>query len=93
MFRSLLFIPGNNPSMIQNADIFLADGIIFDLEDSVDIDEKDNARNLVRNLEKLGKFQIEQLSRESWTHLKIHAPDNLFKIFKERQIKSFIQIH
>ena len=49
MFRSLLFIPGNNPSMIQNADIFPSDGIIFDLEDSVDIDEKDNARNLVRN--------------------------------------------
>ncbi len=40
------------------------------------------ARNLVRNLEKLGKFQIEQLSGESWTHLKIHTPDNLLKIFK-----------
>lgn len=49
MFRSLLFVPGNNPSMIQNADVYLADGIIFDLEDSVDIVEKDNARNLVRN--------------------------------------------
>jgi len=49
MFRSLLFIPGNNPSMIQNADVYLSDGIIFDLEDSVDINEKDNARNLVRN--------------------------------------------
>ncbi len=49
MFRSLLFIPGNNPSMIQNADIFMADGIIFDLEDSVDISEKDNARNLIYN--------------------------------------------
>jgi len=35
--------------MIQNADVFLADGIIFDLEDSVDIKEKDNARNLIRN--------------------------------------------
>jgi len=49
MFRSLLFIPGNNPSMIQNADVFTADGIIFDLEDSVDIFEKDNARNLINN--------------------------------------------
>ncbi|MCK5731705.1 MAG: CoA ester lyase, partial [Tenericutes bacterium] len=49
MFRSLLFIPGNNPSMIQNADIFLSDGIVFDLEDSVDSNEKDNARNLVKN--------------------------------------------
>ncbi len=49
MFRSLLFIPSNNPSMLQNADIFSADGIIFDLEDSVDISEKDNARNLLMN--------------------------------------------
>ena len=47
MFRSLLFIPANNPSMLQNADIFMSDGIIFDLEDAVGIHEKDNARNLV----------------------------------------------
>lgn len=49
MFRSLLFVPGNNPSMLQNADVFIADGIIFDLEDSITITEKDNARNLVNN--------------------------------------------
>ncbi|MFW5888903.1 MAG: HpcH/HpaI aldolase/citrate lyase family protein [Bacillota bacterium] len=47
MFRSLLFVPGNNPSMLQNADIFMSDAIIFDLEDSVNLTEKDNARNLV----------------------------------------------
>jgi citrate lyase subunit beta/citryl-CoA lyase len=47
MFRSLLFIPANNPSMLQNADIFMSDGIIFDLEDAVAIDEKDNARDLL----------------------------------------------
>lgn len=40
------------------------------------------ARQLVRNLEKIAKFQIEQLSGESWTHLKIHAPGNLIKLFK-----------
>jgi len=40
------------------------------------------ARQLVRNLEKIGKFQIEQLSGESWTHLKIHAPGKLVKLFK-----------
>lgn len=48
MFRSLLFIPGNNPSMIQNADVFQADAVIFDLEDSVSVSEKDNARNLIK---------------------------------------------
>lgn len=33
--------------MLQNADIFMSDGIIFDLEDAVALDEKDNARNLL----------------------------------------------
>lgn len=45
----MLYIPGNNPGMIQDADIFGADGIILDLEDSIDINEKDAARNLVKN--------------------------------------------
>ena len=47
MRRSLLFIPGNNPAMLQNADVFGADAVIFDLEDAVNVTEKDNARNLM----------------------------------------------
>jgi citrate lyase subunit beta / citryl-CoA lyase len=47
MRRSLLFIPASNPAMIQNADIFDADGIIFDLEDSVQMSQKDAARDLL----------------------------------------------
>ena len=47
MRRSLLFIPGNNPSMLQNSDVFESDTIIIDLEDAVSITEKDSARNLV----------------------------------------------
>lgn len=49
MIRSALFIPGNNPSMMQTADVFGADAVIFDLEDSVHIQEKTSARNLVRD--------------------------------------------
>ena len=49
MRRSLLFIPGNNPSMLQNSDVFEADSIIIDLEDAVNISEKDSARNLVKS--------------------------------------------
>ncbi|MDD3068489.1 MAG: CoA ester lyase [Acholeplasmataceae bacterium] len=47
MRRSLLFIPSNSPAMLQNADIFGADGVIFDLEDAVSIHEKDAARTLL----------------------------------------------
>ena len=49
MRRSMLFLPGNNPNMLQNGDILGADAIILDLEDAVSPDEKDAARILVRN--------------------------------------------
>lgn len=43
----MMFLPGNNPAMLQNAGIYGADSVIFDLEDAVSIYEKDSARNLV----------------------------------------------
>lgn len=42
-----MFAPGNNPSMLNNAGIYGADSLIFDLEDTVSIPEKDAARYLV----------------------------------------------
>lgn len=45
--RSMLFVPGNNPGMIRDAHIYGSDSIMFDLEDSVSIMEKDTARFLV----------------------------------------------
>lgn len=47
--RSMLFVPGNNPGMIRDAHIYGSDSIMFDLEDSVAIQEKDAARFLVYN--------------------------------------------
>lgn len=62
--RSLLFVPGNNPGMLQNAAVFGADSIIFDLEDSVAVAEKDAARILVRNaLERLRFAGVEIVIR------------------------------
>ena len=45
--RTMLFIPGNNPGMIQDAHIYGSDSLIFDLEDAVPLREKDAARMLV----------------------------------------------
>ncbi|MDD3027896.1 MAG: aldolase/citrate lyase family protein [Erysipelotrichaceae bacterium] len=45
--RTMLFVPGNNPGMIQDAYIYKCDSIMIDLEDSVSFDEKDSARALV----------------------------------------------
>ena len=49
MRRSMLFLPGNTPNVIQNGDVLGADAVIFDLEDAVAPDQKDAARILVRN--------------------------------------------
>ena len=48
MRRTMLFVPGNNPGMLLNADIYGADALILDLEDAVAPGEKDAARILVR---------------------------------------------
>ncbi len=45
--RTMMFVPGNNPSMVKDAYIYGSDSIMFDLEDSVSIEEKDAARLLV----------------------------------------------
>ncbi|AZO94857.1 citrate (pro-3S)-lyase subunit beta [Halocella sp. SP3-1] len=47
--RTMLYVPGNNPGMILNVHIYGADSIMFDLEDSVSLNEKDSARFLVYN--------------------------------------------
>jgi len=47
--RSLLYVPGNMPGMLQNIPVFEADGVMIDLEDAVPLLEKDAARLLTRN--------------------------------------------
>ena len=49
MRRTMLFLPGNNPNMIANGGILGSDSIILDLEDAVAPDQKDAARELVKN--------------------------------------------
>lgn len=45
----MMFVPGNNPAMMQDAYIYKPDSIMLDLEDSVSMAEKDTARLLVHN--------------------------------------------
>ena len=64
MRRSMLFIPGNIPSMVQNGGVLDADSIILDLEDAVSVEEKDSARLLVRNgIENIDFFGTELVVR------------------------------
>jgi citrate lyase subunit beta / citryl-CoA lyase len=45
--RSMLFVPGASAAMLSNTFIYKPDAIMFDLEDSVSLREKDTARMLV----------------------------------------------
>lgn len=64
--RTMLFIPGNNPGMLQNGGIFGADAIILDLEDAVAPSEKDSARLLVshalRNIDYSGSEVVVRIN-------------------------------
>ena len=48
LYRSLLFVPGNNPRFLEKAKTSPADIVCFDLEDSVPDSEKKTARNLIK---------------------------------------------
>lgn len=72
MRRSMLFLPGNAPGMIQNGGALRADAVILDLEDSVAPAEKDAARLLVRNALQTLDFGCERIVR-------INAPESGFQ--------------
>lgn len=48
--RTMLYIPGNNPAMLQQGSVYGADGILLDLEDAVALNQKDAARILVARM-------------------------------------------
>ena len=49
LFRSLIFVPGNNSRFLEKAKNLQADIVCFDLEDSVPDNEKANARLLIKS--------------------------------------------
>jgi citrate lyase subunit beta/citryl-CoA lyase len=52
----MLYIPGNNPAMLQQGGVYGADSLLLDLEDAVAVNQKDAARILLRNLLKSISF-------------------------------------
>ena len=57
--RSMMFVPGNSPKMINSADIYGADSLMFDIEDSIAVTEKDAARLCTAHALKALKFHSE----------------------------------
>lgn len=54
--RTMLYIPGNNPAMLQQGGVYGADSLLLDLEDAVALNQKDAARILVKNMLKEIRF-------------------------------------
>ncbi len=73
-YKTMLFIPGNNPGMLQSMDILGADAYLVDLEDAVSLDNKDAARDLVSNF-------IKEIASDKEIFIRINPPDTPY--FKE----------
>ena len=54
--RTLLFVPGSRPRMLEKARDLTADAVILDLEDAVAPDEKQAARTSIRDALGVGTF-------------------------------------
>ncbi len=68
LLRSLIFVPGNNSRFLEKAKTLSADIVCFDLEDSVPKEEKDSARNLIK--EALSK----RLEYKSEVYVRTNSP-------------------
>ena len=71
MFRSLLFIPGNNERFLKKSIKLQADILCFDLEDSVPSNEKEAARNLVARY-----LASRQGDNDSFIYVRINSFDS-----------------
>ena len=83
LLRSLLFVPGNNSRFLEKAKSLHADIICFDLEDSVPLEEKKSARNLINNaLQNRSKYNSEIYVRTN-SPISGLIPDDLKEIVQK----------
>ncbi len=61
--RTMMFVPGNSPKMINNAELYGADSLMFDVEDSIAVSQKDAARLMVKYALKALPFNCETVVR------------------------------
>ena len=55
-YRSVLYIPGSKPRALEKAKTLPVDAVIFDLEDAVSVEEKENARDTLAAALKEGGY-------------------------------------
>jgi len=83
LLRSLIFVPGNNSRFLEKAKTLSADIVCFDLEDSVPKEEKESARNLIKEaLRKRFEYKAEVYVRTNSPASGI-IPQDLSKIVQK----------
>jgi len=83
LLRSLIFVPGNNSRFLEKAKTLSADIVCFDLEDSVPNEEKESARNLIKDaLSKRLQYKAEVYVRTNSPASEI-IPQDLSKIIQK----------
>jgi citrate lyase subunit beta/citryl-CoA lyase len=83
LFRSLLFVPGNNPRFLEKAKTIPADIVCFDLEDSVPDSEKKNARKLIKEALKSHSSYVADIYVRTNSPVSGKIPDDLEEIIQE----------
>ncbi len=83
LFRSLIFVPGNNPRFLEKAKKIPADIVCFDLEDSVPDNEKDTARKLIKSALKSRKSYTSSIFVRTNSPLSGKIPADLKEIIQK----------
>ena len=84
--RTRLYIPGNNPHLVENAGLYGADCVILDLEDSVPLGQKFDARILV----KYSLRNVDFGRSEKW--VRINSLDTPFWEKDLREVLEFVDV-
>jgi citrate lyase subunit beta/citryl-CoA lyase len=83
LFRSLIFVPGNNSKFLEKAKSLKADIVCFDLEDSVPDSEKAAARQLIKSALKLRSSYTSPIFVRTNSPISGKIPDDLKEIIQK----------
>jgi len=83
LFRSLIFVPGNNSRFLEKAKKLEADIVCFDLEDSVPDEEKKNARKLIQTALKSRSLYLSSIFVRTNSPKSGKIPDDLKEIIQK----------
>lgn len=83
LLRSLLFVPGNNSRFLEKAKSLHVDIVCFDLEDSVPLEEKKSARNLIKNVLKNRSEYSSEIYVRTNSPTSGMIPDDLLEVIQK----------